>query len=611
MQEHRIPSPIKLVENFKSKENNQRERFAEDEGLYREQNQLRAVQEKYEDSRDNLERPPVFRKEPSPTKTKKPPKYENEANSSSDEDELAIAQKWLNLRRQKIERINQELSENRNRNEIPTHDTQHNAIPRGESQPRRYEEEMRKSQETRAPRGLREPKMQLNELGDEGWTRGSPVVKELRSAGFSSAQKGHNTILDDKEFFKKRAASSASKVFNINPITSPGVVNLNQMNVEELIQLKKMLDEKINNEKQMNPFENSQNSQGKSFERPQHLSFHSPTAQEFSDQPTYVDTTKSASSAYYSGRMENDYSNYQNRFGRVPARIIHEEPQYERRVEYREPPRQEVPVDTSLMRDFDSIAHTLHRGATEFSKEQYEPVPQVNEESRTEEDSLEVDAEKLYEEKLKEFLKVRERMLKTNKIRDQGIQIESILKSTLKDSKNSNKSRENHLTVSTQRQRNLNSPPSMASLGRPDTAKLSEKDFMLSQELVRHGLQEGLNFMQHNRFARDEIHFEARRLDSEAKTPDYGYGRSQASVKSSRHPESEEEVEELTDDFYDDKLFDLVEDIEKQEIKKENPPRQRKSEAITVTSRARGSEVDNEFNSLFNTVKFFQSLIFL
>ena len=606
---------------------NSRDRYIEEEAHYREQPQIRTAQIKYEDARDTLERPPIFKKGASPTKPPKGGKYDKDANSSSDEDEIAIAQKWLNLRKQKIERINQELTENRMRNEAPTHDTHYTEEPRSaghrlprSEQSRRYEEEVRQSQETRAPRGLRGPKMQLNELNDEeirglqkDWRMGSPGFKSLRSDGFASAKKESNTILNDKDFFKKRAASSASKAFNVNPAMSPGVVNLNQMNVDDLIQLKKVLDEKINSEKSKNHFESSHGSTGKSSNKPQQLSFYSPTAQ-FSEQPTYVDTTKSASSAYFSGRMENDYD-YQNRYAKAPQRMINEEPpQYERnerRVEYRDNSKHEIPIDTSVMRDFDSIAYTLPKAdgyrVTEFSKEQYEPIPQENEESRAEEDSLEVDnTEKLYEEKLKEFLKVRERMLKANKIRDQGVQIESILKSTLRDSKMSNKSRENPLTISTQRQRHLNSPPSIQSLGRPDTAKLSEKDFMLSQELVKHGLQEGLNFMQNNRFARDEIPFEiTKRLDSEAKTPDYGYGRSQASIKSSRHPDSEigEEVEELTDDFYDDKLFDLVEDIEKTESATNIPGQQRKSN-ISATSRLRGSEVDNEFNSLFNTVNF-------
>jgi len=228
----------------------------------------------------------------------------------------------------------------------------------------------------------------------------------------------------------------------------------------------------------------------------------------------------------------------------------------------------------------------------------------------------------LYEQKLQEFLRVRERMLKTNKIREQGLEIEDLLKSTYLDSKRSNTSQSASLGGPTRHAQNqmqnqyINSPPSVKSVGRAENARFSDRDRelttyqdMMNQDLMRQALQENMPMFAHKRTSsKEDSFFRAKKLDSEAKTPDYGYGRSQASSKSLKYQESEseelEEVAQLTDDFYDDKLFDLVEDIEHRESTKSTPAESfRKSELNTASSRPRNTDVDHEFNNLFNTVR--------
>lgn len=636
MQEHRVPSPMKLIQDYQQQQ---------EDSYY--QNMNRSV----------VDKPPIFKKGAQPQVSKASiGKYQEENNgSSSEDDELAIAQKWLNLRKQKIQKINEELNtgkpQQQQQPQRDLHESQRseeprkpNKIPARGSPPRRFEDEgdeVYEQIQKQAPKRLVVPKAGLEELNEEDlrainrdWVKTSPGHhRGMRSDGFTSAQKTQQQAMaDTNDFFKKRATSSASKSFNIN-IASPqrsGLVDINTMNMEDLIQLKQVLDQRLSSENrthhvqsqpQLNPLEYSLGSGIKHIEKSQ-LSFISPTSQDFFEQPTYTDTTQSASRLQYSALRDDVHGgqpqpNYyaRNTGGGVRGGVPAEVSSYERRGEY---------IDPSLMRDFDSIAYTNNPNVMPQRQIQ-SPIKILAEEvpayslsqqrstggfHQEDDERSEVD-ENLYEQKLREFLKVRERMLKTNKIKDQGVDIEDLLKSTIIESKRSNISQS--ATVGGPRyghnQHYVNSPPSVKSVGRPENARLSSdreaREWMNNQDLIRQALQENIPLFA-NKKSSDSGFFKAHKLDSEAKTPDYGYTRSQASVKSLKYQESEpaddyeEEVEQLTDDFYDDKLFDLVEDIEQKESNKSESFR--RSEVNTATSRPRNTEVDHEFNNLFNTV---------
>ncbi len=637
--EQRIPSPMKLIQDYQQQQ---------EESYYR------------GDQSRSVDKPPIFKKGAQPQVSKASTgKYHQENNgSSSEDDELAIAQKWLNLRKQKIQKINEELNPTKpqqqelyesQRSEEPR---KPNKIPTRGSPPRRFEDEgdeVYEQIQRQAPPKRLIPKAGMEELNEEDlrainrdWVKNSPGQHGMRSDGFTSAQKAQQqSMADTNNFFKKRETSSASKTFNIN-LASPqrsGLVDINTMNMEDLIQLKQVLDHRLSSESrqhhrqlsqpQLNPLEYSLGSGIKHIEKSQ-LSFISPTSQDFFEQPTYADTTKSASSIQYSAIRDvhgHGGQPQQNYFARNSGSGIRgaEINSYERRGEY---------IDPSLMRDFDSIAYSNPHMIQQPQRQIQSPIKILAEEvpaysvsqqrmtggfpEHDDDTRSEVD-ENLYEQKLQEFLKVRERMLKTNKIRDQGVDIEDLLKSTVIESKRSNISQSATVGGPTrysgghhqQQQQYINSPPSVKSVGRPENARLSSerdvRDWMNNQDLIRQALQENIPLFA-NKKNSDSGFFKAHKLDSEAKTPDYGYTRSQASVKSLKYQESEpandyeeEELEQLTDDFYDDKLFDLVEDIEQKESNKSESFR--RSEVNTATSRPRNSEVDHEFNNLFNTVR--------
>jgi len=673
-QEQRAPSPMKLVQDYQQESMRQsggrfyQQQHQDEESYYRDQNMNRS-----------LEKPPIFKKGAQPQVSKASAgKYQQQQEnngSSSEDDEMAIAQKWLNLRKQKIQKINDELNEGKAPSPLAQqqpqrglHESQRseeprkpNKLPLKGSPPRRfedegddvYQEEIQHQRQLQLQQQLQQqianqriPKAGLEDLNEEDlrainrdWIKNSPQVRGvsasagLRSDGFTSGQK---VQLDTNDFFKKRATGSASKSLSLNlgsPQRAGGLVDINTMNMEELIQLKSVLDQRLGGvsssentggyqqqQQQPNRLEFSLGSGIKNFDKSQ-LSFISPTSQDFFEQPTYADTTKSTSSLQYSANREGFHQGGNN----MPQQNynMRNNGSYERRGEY---------IDPSLMRDFDSIAYTHQQQQHQPQRQIQSPIKILGSEGipsyptthqkqvahSEEEDSRSDVDHNLYEQKLQEFLRVRERMLKTNKIREQGLQIEDLLKNTLIDSKRSNTSQSASIAGPTRFAQNqyINSPPSVKSVGRAENARFSDREReaityqeMLNQDLMRQALQENMPMFAHKRTSsKEDSFFKAKKLDSEAKTPDYGYGRSQASSKSLKYQESEseelEEVAQLTDDFYDDKLFDLVEDIDHRESSKSTPAESfRKSELNTATSRPRTTEVDHEFNNLFNTVR--------
>lgn len=99
------------------------------------------------------------------------------------------------------------------------------------------------------------------------------------------------------------------------------------------------------------------------------------------------------------------------------------------------------------------------------------------------------DIESLYEEKLREFLKIRDRMIDSKQLKPKDINLEDILKSAIKSDQDL-QSRQNTAELNkflngtnrifeTERASKIASPPSMRSLGGDPT--LSENDLMLSE----------------------------------------------------------------------------------------------------------------------------------
>ena len=474
--------------------------------------------------------------------------------------------------------------------------------------------------------------------------KSSPSVKPIVINKYASATKLERNPPNNPNLFKK-IPSSASKAFeNVEP--AQGLINLNQMNFDDLVNLKRFLDEKIGVESNKGEFGSSQNPSSattmsqKGFNNtvgpgtlknqkafgntPNSATFtsnkkspmliHPPVTQDFFDDRLYYDAIKSLTSVGSTEQNEIN-PNFTDRFGRFNTATIPtaEAVEYEKRSDYRDMSKQSGPVDSSIMRDFDSIAHTLPKHesykVTDTSQETYDALNPTQEVSKTmEEDSEESSYEKLYEEKLKEFLKVRERMLKANKIKDQGLDLMDILKSTSTESKRSIQIPDKKMIQSIQKNRHTNSPPSVTSVGKFQNSRHSERDPVMSQESLRKVTEESKHFAQnHGWFHNEQVRPMVERIPSEAKTPDYGYARSEQSIKwaSNKYevePTHEEEVEQLTDDFYDENLFDLVDEIDKRDSLKQTPTTSLKPQANSTSSKLRSGRVEDEFNSLFNTV---------
>lgn len=666
MFENKNSSPIKLIQNYNTGSSEKYQRY---EQSYQEhyspprQPKSPAQQVYYQES---------FGKQPSGLKAassynsnQKPAKHEEQVNSSSDDDEVAIAQKWLNLRKQKIQQINKELNkekespkpqrypqesqrkemyytgsdEKRRRGEEESlyqsrrdehmqqrrrdHDEYNQdeeryrmeqEIQRLQMQLQNERRQQREEQinrnrppplaETQSNRTNRNyPQQRFEEVEErdqysQTWRKNSPPVREIRGSGtFSSATLSGGKTLKD-QVFSKQSLGSGSK-FQQEALSPTGIVNLNQMSIEDLVNLKSVLDERIKTEKPEALREHRQEyiqSPSRGFMHPQNQQRHDDMLGQRTFMPKGNLSPKMTT-------METD-SHFLDRFGRSGQKTFPtEDHDYERRLaESTIHGRTDPHVDMSLMRDFNSIGNTpaarnLTEGIT-FPTET--PMTQKTETGR------DLDYESLYEEKLKEFLKVRERMIKSNKIKDNGLDIEDILKSTLMESKRTNTTVEPHVLMSMQKYTYTNSPATARSFGKPEPPKLSSRDLMLSPPVQ--ALENQKHPFQTMKYVQELPEYRVPTFESEPKKQEYHFMNQTKQVRSPLGKNKMEQIEELgqlADDFYDDGLFDLVDDIEK----KGSSSAAQSSSSVLPESKASSSRnknsitnVDDEFKTLFTTV---------
>lgn len=592
-------SPIKLMQNFKSAGSSaqrQQQRRQTEEEFYQEELYPQTLPVRPEVQRESPAKAPLMKRgtAASLSTANAPHAYEADPGTSSDEDELAVAQKWLNLRKEKLRNVNQQLGENREQREAyqevqgiekdslnsegNTGQPEEEAYYYEQQEPQRRQVEYQ-SQEV-AWSGGREGAHQQKNIN----AKSSPSFRDINTGRFVSERKreGEGSLNQNS---LRRAPNSGARV-----ATDPAVVNLNQLTVDEMIKLKSVLEEKLHGEKQQQELINSKVEFAiRSPEKPKSL-LNPTNYQTFSYQGTiHPELSKSGSGFKNSKHTEYEYTQGE-RYGKSGRTIHSEANEYERGSGFKESSRKGL-GDSSIVRDFDSIAYTRPESykLTETYKDT-EGYGLVTEAPRTLEDESSQMEE--YEEKLQEFLKVRDRLIKQNKIRSQGVEIENMFfKNQVNGSNEYGSAQQSHQT---------NSPPSVRSVGRLEAPRTNDRDLM-KQVLQNQGMDyNNYNSRGNARFFREEGSSSKAEALEEAKTPDYGYGTSQRSQK----------TEAVSDDFYDENLFELVDDIEMKESAKPTPS---KSTLETKsTARVKGlkemkdiKKVENEFNSLFNTVKKF------
>lgn len=674
MFENKNSSPIKLVQNYDTGSSEKKQRYDRAYQDYSPPRQPKSPAQQMYYQESFGKQPSGFKAASGYNSNQKAAKQEEKANSSSDEDEVAIAQKWLNLRKQKIQQINKELNKEKESPKQQRHvqdspqrrevhyigsDEKHR---RGKEESlyqsrrdehmqqkrrdhydeydqdeeryrmeqeiqrlqmelknersQRQEEQMSRTRpplqvETQSYRKQQYPQQRFEEIEDrdqygQTWRKNSPPVREARSGGFSSATMSGNKTLKDKVFLKQSFGSGSK--FQQEALSPTGVVNLNQMSIEDLMNLKNVLDDRIKAEKPevvRHHREEYIQSPSRAFMQHQEQQRHDNVFGQRAYMPKGNLSPKL-------NTMETD-SHFLDRLRTSGQKTFQtEDHDYERRLaESTIHGRTDPGVDMSLMRDFNSIGNTpANRMITEgitFPTET--PMTQKTETGR------DLDYESLYEEKLKEFLKVRERMVKSNKIKDNGLDIEEILKSTLLESKRTNNTVEPHNLLSMQKYTYTNSPATARSFGKPEPPKLSSRDLMLSPPI------QALDHQRHpfqTKYMQEQSEVRVPTFESEPKKQEYQF--MTQPTKQIRSPpgrkqmEPIEELGQLADDFYDDGLFDLVDDIEK----KGATPATHSSNSILPESKATSSRnknsitnIDDEFKNLFTTVLVFKKVVIL
>jgi len=620
VQEERPPSPIKLVENFNAKD--QRDDSSD----------TKPVKQKAK-----IEKPPRAKQDAAINRFLKVPSHLEEGSSSDDEyDELGLAQKWLNHRKQKIEGVYQQIHEERQRE-------------REESQPREEQEQhpQRLSKNSSASSVMRHLEERYSPIKNETPTSrtlptqananlfqtspGFPEPTQSKSPVRAPPKSVYNSAgkmggLSPQRIEPKRTSNSATKS------SSQIAFDLNTMSAEEMAQLKKILEERLQIVELREKANELTQSAEKKMKKIEEI-LHSPENQKYSGKKGILRSSTSKSPTLsniledgHTARSENPFLMATKPFEPLDTMV--------RTMDTKKESKYTL-VDSSIMKEFENLKseyNTPQPLKLQAQTQIHNKIEDLTTRRNNAPDDEQSEYEKLYEEKLKEFLRIRDRMLQSKGLRSsRDLNIEEILKSAFKTEAYKINTIED-TARQTEFTSKMTSPPNF-SVTKSEMPTLSERDLLLSdQSKVTQslGLNSRLMTQESKQTKRSPIlkpspyntntqsnntpMIQTRHISFSTEQP----------VKTEKKIVTEEEditeeIMALNDDFYDDGLFDVLEDIEQKENQSyySNPVSQRdnhhsqkslpeiRTGGINIQTQKDSkskSKIDEEFNTLFTTV---------
>jgi len=553
LQEDKAPSPIKLIENFKTKDQ---------------------IQDKSDTKppKKAKVRPPRAKQDAIKGFLKAPTQIENATSSEDEEDDLALAQRWLNHRKQRINEINQQIQE-----EQLAKQQKEDSDDESEPVPRQYRSNNTSASLKRQIEDKFSPNNNVSPIN-----RGQSVPSQKAVTAFtteptptnkSPVRFSHKTLynsagkmggaqsqsLSPPRNEAKKLSNSASKANTI-------AFDLNNMTPEEMIELKKILDERLQIEQLKKTANNMAHSAEKKLQRIEEI-LNSPENQKFAAKKDTSPITNRSPGVF--GTLLED-TNRQNPFFNA-SKPFEPLDTLVKTLDTKKDSKNTL-VDSSIMKDFESIRSEYSTPHPNKFKAQGLTTQKLEDLSTKRGQVMEsLDFEKLYDEKLKEFLRIRDRMLQANLLKDtKDINVEEILRTTLRGDLLRYQHIEDTARI-TDGTSKMPSPPSIRSLGKDDPPILSERDLLLTdQSRRRTGLTSNLMTEQSKDIKRSPILKPSppilRKKSPKERQITFSTEPTIRTITRTQEDDDEEDaLAGITDDFYDDMLFDLLDDIEKKD----------------------------------------------
>jgi hypothetical protein len=605
-QERKAPSPIKLVENYKSRDEN-----------------------KYEDgfplaAKKQVEvKPPRGRKDPLKGFSRIPPEFD--AETSSDEDELAIAQKWLNLRKQKIQEINQQIQYEREQPNYDDEEEEEEEAPRFQTQ----QSASPPKKATFSPSPIKNASTASTQYQSNSYGRQMPYPQQNsnRSPGKSTKESPYNSASRNERPVQhkldrstpQRAEPNHNRQLSTAEKLKYVPVDINTLKPDEILELKKILEERLQIEMLKDKGEQLQRSAEKKLRKIEEI-LNSPENEKY--------RSKSNSKSPIIKKSMEDTQGLPSTKPFFNSTKPFEPLDNMMRTQNNPNAQSKITLaDSSIMKEFDSLTHSEfstpvpYKTSTQNFKMSDHQSQKISQEEQQ-------NFERLYEEKLKEFLKIRDRMIEANKLKSSNeINVEDIIRSALKADNYKNLGIEE--TQRTERTVKLASPSSVpTTIARSEMPTLHERDLMASEFSRDKTSRTNSNLATLNSknsptrkmaqadFMKPTPLVPARTISFSTEQPIRTEARAPQFEKQDK--ENIDELVSLVDDFYEDNLFDLVDDIEKKENRTPNLQintnistgldkkglNVMKSPVFHSTKDSTTSSIDDEFESLKNSVNF-------
>jgi len=558
--------PIKLVEHYQSKDRKKKKS--------KKKPRVESESTSRSDDRETIPREDSRISKPSVQED-----GDSEEETEVTEQEIEVAEKWLDHRKKKIAQVSKELKREREAKPKKKRITQEEPASNYSSKAR-----LNTTKDTYDSRGSA---MTQPSNANYSFMRKDDSSKNIRiedeNAKYQSNERYSHQIStqpgfhkrqgsfkeDGRETFGSTPTLKAASHTNSRTSFGPGLIDIEKMTPEEMIELKKILEERLKLENVNERLNEIQVSAQKKIAKIEALL----TINQANIGAIEKDLEEAAVTIA-TNKFETEHKP-ETRHRRYPSRTLDTQSKLGDRTA----------ADSELMRDFESINNTPY-GSTLKSKSYFGESRARNIEGLDE-------IEREYQEKLQEFLKIRDKMIMSKKYKEFKFNPEDYFKGTSKVSLGNTK-----VTFEETKQRptKITSSPLLASGIKDDT--FSDKDLEYS---MNSPLQSYNDLNRSSKQSKNGSRSQAKKINF---APDTEFHRKRKESESYKdHSKSN-----LSAEFYDDNLLNLVEDLEKRESGYGNTSK--KAEANSQSqSRMKASSIEEEFNSLFNTVILYNTLI--